>query len=192
MTSRALSVPLIERLVPISNVALRALFQVALGVAFIALLAQVRVAIGPVPLTGQTLAVLLVGAAYGATLGGVTLLTYLLVGGLGLGVFAGGAAGWATLSGTTAGYLVGFVLAAIVVGALAQRGWDRSYRLTALAMLIGNALIYLPGLLWLSSFAPDTATALNWGLWPFLPGDAVKLLAATALLPTVWKLLGRR
>ncbi len=192
MTSRMLSTPLIQRLIPFRNLALRTALQVVAGVALIALLAQVRIEFGPVPITGQTLGVLLIGAAYGAGLGALTMVTYLLVGGLGLGVFAGGAAGWATLTGTTAGYLLGFVIAATVVGYLAQRGWDRNPWLTALAMLIGNLIIYLPGLLWLNRVAPDWSTTLQWGLIPFIPGDIVKLLIAVALLPTAWRLLGGR
>ena len=184
--------PLVHRLLPLHNPLLRTLLQVTLGVGIIALLAQVRFELGPVPLTGQTLAVLLIGAAYGAGLAALTLTSYLIVGGLGLGVFSGGASGLAALSGTTAGYLFGFLLAATVVGFLAERGWDRHFGLTALAMLIGNLLIYVPGLLWLNQFAPDTGTTLQWGLLPFIPGDVIKLLVATALLPTAWKILGRR
>lgn len=192
MTSRVLLPPLAQRLVPIRNGIIRASLQLVIGVALLALLAQVRIEIGPVPITGQTLGVLLIGSTYGTWLGGLTLTAYLLAGGLGLGVFAGGAAGWSVLTGATAGYLFGFVAAAAVVGYLAQRGWDRHYRRTALAMLIGNIIIYLPGLWWLSRFAPDGATTLQWGLTPFIPGDLIKLLLAVALLPTAWRLLGRQ
>lgn len=191
MTSRALHPPLIHRLLPVRNDAVRTLLQVGVGVALLALLAQVRIEIGPVPITGQTFGVLLIGAAYGAGLGALTLTSYLIVGGLGLGVFTGGGSGWATLSGITAGYLFGFLLAAAVVGYLAQRGWDRSVGGTALAMLIGNVLIYVPGLLWMTRFAPDWPTTLQWGLIPFIPGDLIKLALAAALLPLAWRLLGR-
>ena len=191
MTHRVLSTPLIQRLLPVRNDALRTLLQIGVGVAFLALVAQVRFEIGPVPITGQTLGVLLIGAAYGAGLGSLTLASYLLVGGFGLGVFSGWASGWAVLSGITGGYLVGFLLAAAVVGYLAQRGWDRSFALIALAMLIGNVLIYIPGLLWMTRFAPDWPTALQWGLIPFIPGDLLKLVIAAGLLPTAWRLLGR-
>ncbi len=192
MTSQALLQPLAERLIPLRKTVLRAPLQVLIGVAFIALLAQIRFDIGPVPITGQTLGVLLIGMTYGLSLGTLTLLAYLLVGGLGLGVFAGGAAGWATMTGATAGYLFGFVLAAGVLGYLAQRGWDRKFSTTALAMLIGNIIIYLPGLLWLNKLAPDWPTTLQWGLLPFIPGDVLKLLIAATLLPVVWKLLHMR
>ena len=190
--TQTLSQPLINRLVPVRNDALRAFLQITLGVLVMALLSQVRLELGPVPLTGQTLGVLLIGAAYGFSLGGVTMLAYLVVGGLGLGVFSGGAAGWAVFTGATAGYLLGFPVAAAVVGFLAQRGFDRRVSTTALAMFVGNLIIYIPGLLWLKQLAPDWPTTLQWGLVPFVPGDLLKLLVAALLLPAAWKLLGKK
>ena len=187
-----LSQPLINRLVPVRNNALRVTVQITVGVLIMALLSQVRLELGPVPLTGQTLGVLLIGAAYGFSLGGLTMLAYLVVGGLGLGVFSGGAAGWAVFTGATAGYLLGFPVAAAVVGWLAQRGFDRRVSTTALAMFTGNLIIYVPGLLWLKQLAPDWPTTLQWGLVPFVPGDLLKLLVAALLLPAAWKLLGKR
>ena len=184
--------PLIQRLVRIENRTLRTALLIALGIAFLALLAQVRVEIGPVPITGQTLGVLLLGAAYGAGLGAATLAAYLLVGGLGLPVFTGFGAGFATFAGATGGYLVGFVIAAGLVGWLAQRGWDRSAAGTAAAMILGNMVIYLCGVAWLSTIAPDVGTAIVWGVTPFLAGDAVKLAVAVVLLPLAWRLLGER
>jgi biotin transport system substrate-specific component len=191
MTTQRLYPPLIQRLIPIPHSLGRTLLCVALGVAATALFAQLRLELGAVPLTGQTLAVLLIGAAYGARLGAITLASYLGVGALGLPVFSGGASGLSTLTGVTAGYLVGFVLAAAVVGALAERGWDRRPVWTALAMLIGNVLIYLPGLLWLGQFMPDWSSTLRQGLAPFIIGDIIKLMVAAGLLPAVWKLLER-
>lgn len=192
--------PLIDALVPLRAPSLRVPLQIALGVAFLALLAQLELTIGPVPVTGQTLGVLLLGAAYGGRLGAATLLAYLAAGGFGLGVFSGGGAGWAHLTGTTAGYLAGFVLAAAAVGTLAQRGLTRSFGGAALAMLLGNALVYLPGLAWLYTFAgqyaPAGASPLAWtlsaGLAPFIAGDALKLLLAAALLPVAERLLAKR
>lgn len=192
MTSGILHQPIIERLVPVRSNTLRVALQVIIGVALLAALAQLRFEIGAVPVTGQTLGVLLIGAAYGAGLGSLTMVAYLLAGGLGLAVFSGGGSGWSFLAGTTGGYLIGFLPAALVVGYLAQRGWDRSYRAMAGAMVIGNVIIYAFGLLWLSRFAPDFATTLAWGLWPFLAGDLIKLLVAVALLPTAWRFIGRR
>ena len=188
--TRPLHTPLAHRLLPKVSPVLRALLQIVGGVALLALLAQVRVQVGPVPLTGQTLGVLLVGAAYGARLGTTTLATYLLVGALGLPVFQGAASGWSYMLGGTGGYLFGFVLAAALVGYLAERGWDRQFGFAALAMLLGNVLIYVPGLLWLSRFAPDWATTVQWGLTPFVVGDLLKLVIAAGLLPAAWKLLG--
>ncbi len=196
MGSKALSQPMIDRLIPIRSDVLRVPLQIIIGVGFMALLAQFRIELGPVPITGQTLGALLLGAAYGVSLGTLTLVSYLLVGGLGLGVFTGGASGWATLTGATAGYLFGFVLAAAAVGYLAQRGWDREFSTTALAMFFGTILIYLPGMVWLSTFAPDDQPALLWafsvGVLPFLIGDTIKLLIAAGLLPIAWRLLGKR
>lgn len=191
---------LIDTLVPVRAAALRVPLQILLGVVLMALLAQLEVTIGPVPVTGQTLGVLLLGAAYGGSLGGVTLLAYLLVGGFGFGVFSGGGAGWAHLTGTTAGYLVSYPFVAAFVGYLSQRGLTRTFTATALVMLLGSVLIYLPGLAWLSTFAAQYAPAgvspLAWtlqaGLVPFIPGDVLKLLLAAALLPPAWRLLGKR
>jgi biotin transport system substrate-specific component len=192
--------PLIDTLVPVRAAALRIPLQVLLGVLLMALLAQLEITIGPVPITGQTLGVLLIGAAYGGSLGGVTLLAYLIVGGFGFGIFSGGGAGWSHFTGTTAGYLVSYPFVAAFVGYLSQRGLTRTFTGTALAMLLGNVLIYLPGLAWLYTFAAQYAPAgvspLSWtlgaGLLPFIPGDVVKLLIAAALLPPAWRLLGKK
>jgi len=190
--SNSLNQPLVQHLFPARGSFLRHLLHVAFGIAVISLLAQVRFEIGPVPITGQTLGVLLIAAAYGATMGGITLISYLVAGGLGLSVFAGGSSGWAVLQGTTAGYLFGFVIAAVLVGFLAQRGWDRTVLGTAAAMLIGNLVIYASGLIWLNQFAPNWATTLEWGLTPFIVGDIIKLAFAAALLPAVWSMIGKR
>lgn len=192
--------PLIDTLLPVQGAALRLSLQLTLGVVLMALLAQLRVTIGPVPITGQTLGVLLIGAAYGSRLGGLTLLAYLLVGGLGFGVFSGSGSGWAHLSGTTAGYLVSYPFVAVLVGYLSQRGLTRTFANTALVMLLGNVLIYLPGLAWLYTFAAEFAPAgvssptwtLQAGLVPFIPGDILKLLLAAALLPLAWRLVSKR
>ncbi len=183
--------PLIQELLPISNSLLRSFILIVLGVAFIALFAQLRIEIGPVPITGSTFGVLLIAAAYGLNLGVLTIICYLIVGALGLPVFQGFTAGLAVLKGATAGYLFGFVISAALVGYLAQRGWDKNFFSTALAMLLGNILIYIPGLAWLNTFAPDWQTTLQWGLIPFVAGDIIKLLIAAALLPAVWSFLGR-
>jgi len=162
------------------------------GSLLIALAAQLQVVLpfSPVPMTGQTFAVLLLGALYGRKRGPATVVTYLALGGLGLPVFTGGAFGVARLVGPTAGYLVGFVAAAFVVGVLSERGWDRKPWTTAVSMIIGNGMIYVAGVLWLSRFVGWPAV-LSTGVLPFLAGDALKIALATVLLPVAWKLIGR-
>ncbi|MGY4707662.1 biotin transporter BioY [Candidatus Bipolaricaulota sp. J31] len=142
----------------------------------------------PVPITGQTFAVLLVGALLGRYRGALSMGLYLLWGVLGLPVFAGGTGGLARLMGPTGGYLLGFVAAAWTTGFLAQRGWDRRTWSCILAMALGNLVIYLFGLPWLAFFV-GVERAIPLGLLPFLPGDAVKLALAAALLPMGWKIL---
>lgn len=170
--------------------AARRLALVILGVAALAAAAQIRVPFWPVPVTMQSFAVLAIGAAYGVRLGGATVGAYLALGALGAGVFSDGGGGIAHLLGTTGGYLVGFLAAALLLGALAERGWDRSPAWMAGAMLLGTAAIYAPGLLWLRGFAPDWATTLDWGLWPFLAGDVAKLALAAILFPVLWRAVG--
>lgn len=167
---------------------------VMLGVAVLALAAKIKVPMWPVPVTMGTFAVLTIGAAYGARLGLATIFGYMLVGALGFDVFAGSSAeqfGLTYMMGGTGGYLVGYVLATLALGLLAARGWDRSMGRMALALLIGNALIYVPGLLWLGTLYGWDKPILAWGLTPFLIGDALKLVLAAVLLPAVWKLVGR-
>ncbi len=160
------------------------------GSLLLALSAQVAIPLpySPVPITAQTLAVLLIGATYGSRRGVLCMLAYLSEGIGGLPVFAGGNAGVAYSLGPTGGYLWGFVLAAYITGRVAERGWDRRWLTSLLAMLIGNAMIYLVGLAWLSRFVGgDRVLAL--GLVPFVPGDLLKLALGTLLLPMGWKLL---
>jgi biotin transport system substrate-specific component len=169
---------------------------VVLGIAAMAIAAKIRVPFWPVPITMQTFVVLTVGTAYGIRLGVVTMLGYLLVGALGFDVFTSSSAenyGLSYMMGGTGGYLVGFALAAGVLGWLARKGWDRSIVKMAAAMLIGNAIIYVPGLLWLGQLYAESkgwATVLDWGLWPFLAGDALKLALAALILPMAWKAVG--
>jgi biotin transport system substrate-specific component len=152
---------------------------------------EVRLPFTPVPITGQTFAVLLTGLLLGGRLGGLALIAYLAEGLVGLPFFAGGKSGLAYALGPTGGYLVGFVVAAYVVGRLADRGWDRRVGTTLLAMIIGNLIIYAAGLAWLVRFVgPDRVLAL--GLVPFLAGDLVKVILAAIALPGGWKLVGRR
>jgi biotin transport system substrate-specific component len=144
----------------------------------------------PVPITGQTLAVLLMAVLLGSRRGAICVLTYLVYGAVGYPVFAQGAAGVVHLLGPTGGYLVGFVVAAFVVGRLAERGWDQRFSTAFAAMLIGNGVIYLLGLPWLAVFVGWERTWVS-GLLPFIPGDIAKVLVAAVLLPWGRKLLAR-
>ena len=158
-----------------------------------ALAAQIAIPLPftPVPITMQTFAVLLTGLLLGSRLGLLALMTYLAEGLSGLPVFAAGRGGPAVLAGPTAGYLLAFPLAVMIVGWLAERGWDRRPITTALAMVLGNLVIYAGGVGWLAVLlGPERA--ITAGLLPFLPGDLLKLLLATALLPTGWSLVGPR
>lgn len=144
----------------------------------------------PVPLTGQSFAVLLTGALLGSRLGPVAVLLYLVEGAAGLPVFFGGSSGPGHLAGPTGGYLVGFALAAWVVGGLAERGYDRRYASSLLMMAGAQLVIYLCGLVWLSRFVlPEQVLRL--GLFPFLVGDALKLGLASACLPWAWRVVRR-
>lgn len=167
---------------------------VVLGIAVLAAAAKIKVPMWPVPITMGTFAVLTVGAAYGARLGLVTILGYMIVGALGFDVFAGSsaqAAGITYMMGGTGGYLVGYVIAVGVMGLLARAGWDRSAPRMAAAMLLGNVMIYVPGLIWLGMLYGWDKPILEWGLTPFLLGDAIKLALAAVILPLAWKLVGR-
>lgn len=166
---------------------------VVIGVAALAIAAKIKVPFWPVPITMQTFVVLSVGAAYGLRLGVGTVLAYLAVGALGFDVFTGSSAesqGLAYMLGGTGGYLVGFAMAAALLGVLARAGWDRSVSRMALALLLGNALIYVPGLLWLGQLYGWDKPILDWGLYPFLAGDALKLALAALLLPAAWRMVG--
>ena len=159
---------------------------VVFGSLLLAVSAQFKIPLYPVPVTGQTLVVLLIGMTYGPRLGGITLAAYLFEGALGLPVFAGGAAGAAVLMGPTAGYLFGFLLAAIAMGYLAERGMGRTVVSTIAAMVIGNCVIYLCGALWLANFI-GFGQAIAAGVLPFLYGDALKLVVAAGLMPWAWR-----
>jgi biotin transport system substrate-specific component len=166
---------------------------VVTGAIIIAVSAQMAVG-APVPVTGQTFAVLIVGALLGSRRGGLCVLTYLFWGLMGLPVFAQGKGGAIAFVGPTGGYLVGFLGAAWVVGALAERGWDRRIATAALAMVLGSVALYACGLAWLCCLVHFAGQSLGGGilavgLYPFLPGDAVKIALATVLLPSGWKIL---
>ena len=169
--------------------------MVILGVAVLALTAKMQFFVpgSPVPVTMTTFAVLTIGAGYGARLGALTIAGYLAVGLMGFDVFAGSSAekfGLIYMMGGTGGYLAGYLLAAFALGIAARKGWDRSVVTMGLAMLVGSALIYIPGLLWLNTFASGWEQTLAWGITPFLIGDALKLALAAVVVPALWKLIG--
>jgi biotin transport system substrate-specific component len=163
------------------------------GSIFIALSAQIalRIPFSPVPITGQTLAVLLVGALLGSRIGAITVTTYLAQGVMGLPVFASGLGGPAHLIGPTGGYLLGFVAAAYVVGLLAERGMTVRASTTMVSMLAGMAVIYAVGATWLAIFV-GTDAAIAAGIVPFLVGDAAKISLATMILPAAQNYANRR
>jgi len=162
------------------------------GTALLTLCAKIQVPFFPVPMTMTTFAVLTIGMTYGWRLGTATLLLYLAEGAAGLPVFAGTpekGIGLAYMMSGTGGYLLGYVMAAACCGWLAERGWDRHFGSTVLVMLIGNALIYVPGLLWLGALYGWDKPILEWGLTPFILGDVTKLALAATLMPIAWSLI---
>lgn len=159
------------------------------GVAALAVSAHVKIPFYPVPLTMQTLVVLLIGMAYGSRLGGATVLAYLGAGAAGAPVFASGA-GILYFAGPTGGYLAGFFIATIVLGFLAERGWARSFVTTAFSMLIGIAIIYACGVTWLSQLI-GLDKAVSIGILPFLYGDALKLVISSLGMPLAWSFVNK-
>ncbi len=162
------------------------------GAALTALAAQVSIPlpITPVPLTLQTFAVLLVGASLGTVRGAASMLLYLLVGLAGAPVFSHGTSGW---GGASFGYVLGFVVAALLVGRLAERGLTRTPVRTAGVMVLGNLAIYAVGVPWLMNVTHvGLLKAISLGVVPFLIGDAIKVAVAAGLFPATWRLAGRR
>jgi biotin transport system substrate-specific component len=166
---------------------------VAGGAGLIAASAQlsVKLPFTPVPITGQTFAVLLVGASLGVARGGSSALLYVLLG-LVFPVYAGRGEGWDVIVGASGGYLVSYPFVAALTGYLAERRWDRTFSSAVGAMLTGNVLIYLCGLPWLAVVLnTNLEQTLEDGLYPFVPGDTFKLYLAAAALPAAWRLAGR-
>ncbi len=170
---------------------------VAAGSALMAISARFihQFSFSTVPVTGQTFAVLLLGALYGSRLGAATMTAYLAEGAAGFPVFAGGHSGiWGGIATPSGGYLFGFIIAAFIVGWFAERGWDRT-RWIVLPMLAANAALYVPGLIWLHEqfrivgHPISWSTTLDYGLWPFIAGDLAKLVAASLAVPAGWELV---
>jgi biotin transport system substrate-specific component len=185
---------LYTRRFPRTSAWLRDLLLIVTGSLFLAVLAQIEIVLPftPVPITGQTFGVLLIGAALGSKRGPASILLYIAEAAAGLPFFAGGASGLRVLTGATAGYLVGFVVAAIAVGWLAERGLERSFRTSIIPFLAGTVTIYACGVAWLSIMLGSFGKAIALGLLPFLAGDGVKLIAASVVLPGAWKLVGKQ
>lgn len=160
-----------------------------------ALCAQIRIPLGftPVPITGQTFAVLLSGAVLGSRMGAASQLLYVLMGAAGLPFYAGGTGGWEHASGATMGYLLGFIAAAYAVGYLAEQRQDRRFATSIGAFLTGNLVIYALGVPWLMySLSWDLAEGVARGLAPFIIGDTIKIMLAAGAMPAAWKLAGKR
>jgi biotin transport system substrate-specific component len=159
--------------------------------------AQISIPLGftPVPITGQTFAVLLAGGTLGAVRGGASQFLYVALGAIGLPFYADGDGGWSVATGATGGYLVGFVVAAALIGWMAERGQDRAVSTAIPAFLAGSVVFYAFGLPWLAHKAGvpfngpvDGDNALAWGLYPFIIGDVIKAVLAGVLLPAAWRL----
>lgn len=193
-------ITLADFLVPIRvaeplSVRLRHIALIIAGALIIYLTAKVSIPLGftPVPITGQTFGVLLVGGALGFRRGFASIALYVLIGLVGMPFFAEGKGGLSVILGATGGYLVGFIVAGAIVGRLAELGWDRTLRGAIAAMLIGSVVIYAIGVPWLAvvaGFGP--AEAIEKGLTPFLLTDTIKLLAVAAVFPAAWWMVGRR
>lgn len=208
--ARTLSSTVLTEAVGPSEGTARILKQVALvfaGIAAMAVLAKIKVPLWPlpVPITLQTFGVLLIGTAYGARLGLATMVGYLLVGALGFDVFTSSTAensGLGYMLGGTGGYLLGFAVAALILGAVARRGWDRHVAGSLAGMVAATAVIYAMGMGWLgyliqrngwfdaAAFGSVWEQTLAWGLAPFVVGEAIKLALAALLVPALWKLVG--
>ena len=196
MTTTTHNSTLVEAILPQTGLAtfLKKILIVLAGVAVLALAAKIKVPMFPVPITMGTFAVLVIGAAYGPRLGLVTIIGYMIIGLLGFDGFAESSSelnGLTYMMGSTGGYLVGYLLAIMALGFAARRGWDRSVPQMAIALLVGNVLIYVPGLIWLGILYGFSAQIFTWGLTPFLVGDAMKLVLAALLVPAVWNIVDK-
>jgi biotin transport system substrate-specific component len=166
------------------------LLLIVCGTLLLAVCAQIAVPLWftPVPMTGQTLGVMLIGALYGSRRAGATTFLYLAEGAAGLPVFAEGGSGAVHLLGPTGGYLFGFAIAAVVIGAFAERGWDRTFIRCAAAMTIGTIVVFIFGLLWLAPYV-GWGHVVERGLLPFLLDGAIKIVLAAMMMPFGWKIM---
>jgi biotin transport system substrate-specific component len=161
---------------------------VVAGAAVTAVAAQIAVPLWPVPITGQTLAVLLVGSTLGATRGALSMVLYAILGVVGLPIFSDASSGLAVLTGTTGGYIVGFIASAALVGWVAERAGDRKFLGAILAFGAGTIVTFAFGMIWLAAvLGTDLAKTLEYGLYPFIVGGVVKSLLAASIIPLVWR-----
>ncbi len=177
------------------NAMLRNVFLAIVGSLALWVSAKIQVPFYPVPMTMQTFMVLVIGMAFGWKLGAATVLLYLAEGALGLPVFAGTpekGIGLAYMAGPTGGYLLGFVVSAATVGWLAHKGWDRNVLTTLAAMILGTAIIFAFGVVWLGAVIGWEKPVLQFGLYPFLLGAVFKIGLAAAVLPMIWKQVSNR
>lgn len=181
---------LIDRVVTrtwVSDIAL-----VVAGTALVAVLAQVAIPLWPVPVTGQTLAVLLVGASLGAARGAASLTLYALLGAVGLPIYSEASSGWSVLLGPTGGYIIGFIASAAIVGWAAERSWDRGWYKPIITFIGGSLVVFAFGLPWLAvslgqlGLPNDLQSVLVAGFYPFIIGGLIKAAIAAALLPALW------
>jgi len=169
-----------------SNSLIKEITYVMSAVLMLAALSRITIPLQPVPVTGQTLGVLLTGMMLGRKRALAAMITYLAMGLIGFPVFANGAFGLATLIGPTGGYLLGFIPAAFIMGWLGDKGWYKNVWTAISALLIGHAIVFSFGLLWLANFTGWSAV-LATGLIPFLPGATIKTLIAFVLIPVLRK-----
>ncbi len=165
------------------------MFMILFSVGFLALMANIRIPLWPVPITIQTFGVFLIAFFFGSRKGFLAILAYVLAGLVGFGVFAGYKSGMGALIGPTGGYIVGFILMALVVGLMIEKGYGRTRRSVLLCMAIGTVILYVCGLtgLWFYMGKVSLLKVLSAGLFPFILGDTVKALGAVALFPYLWK-----
>ena len=190
-TSTAVQTNVIDRLVPEwQDSWLKTITLMVVGSVLLALSSKLQIPMPPVPFTRQSYVVLVLGMAMGARLAGMTVLLYLFEGAMGLPVFSSGG-GLPYFLGPTGGYLIGFLIAATAVGYLADKGMDKNVWRASLAMAVGTALLFIPGVLWLA-YLFDWQTALTTGLFPFWFGMIAKLLLGAVTLPLAWQLIGRK
>ena len=190
-TSTAVQTNVIDRLVPEwQDSWLKTITLLVVGSVLLALSSKLQIPMPPVPFTMQSYVVLVLGMAMGARLAGMTVLLYLFEGAMGLPVFSSGG-GLPYFLGPTGGYLIGFLIAATAVGYLADKGMDKNVWRASLAMAVGTALLFIPGVLWLA-YLFDWQTALTTGLFPFWFGMIAKLLLGAVTLPLAWQLIGRK